>query len=91
MRNVLLALVVVPLLVLSVLSLRPGGLRRQLRNIVRRLKLALVLLGVYMVATGFVRLAFPGSWISDAAIGVMAVGLVVTFLILGQDRQYLQR
>ncbi len=69
----------------TVLSLRPGGLRRQLRFAARRLRLALVLGGIYFVANAAVRLAFDGGWIVDWGPPALALVLAVAFLILGQD------
>ncbi len=71
----------------SVLSLRPGGLRNQLRNVVRRLKLALALFGIYLVVSTVVRLAFPSSTWADVAMALVGAGLGLSFLVLGQDRQ----
>ncbi|HLH71417.1 MAG TPA: hypothetical protein VKY90_20945 [Candidatus Dormibacteraeota bacterium] len=87
MRGILIGLALFALVATSVLSLRPGGLRAQLRNVARRLRLALVLIGVYLVASGALRVAFPDApWAELAMIGV-ALGLAVTFVVLGQDRQ----
>src|SRR5205823_1773624 len=86
-RGFLLGLVLIAVLVVSVLSIRPGGLRSQLRNVARRLRLALILFGVYLVASTVLRLALPDSLPSEVALGTIAAGLAVTFLVLGQDRQ----
>src|SRR2546430_6747435 len=43
--------------VISALSLRPGGLRNQLRNVARRFKIALLLAGIYLVVSAVLRLA----------------------------------
>jgi hypothetical protein len=68
-----------------VLSLRPGGIRRQLRFAARRLRLALVLGGIYLVANAVVRVAFRDGLIVDWGPPALALVLAVTFLILGQD------
>ena len=90
MRGILIGLILLLFVVLSVLSLRPGGLRNQLRNVVRRLKLALILIGIYLVVSSVLRLAFPDSAPAEYAMAAVAVALGITFVVLGQDRQ-LQR
>ena len=56
-------------LTLTVLSFRPGGLRRQLRFAARRLRLALVLGGIYVLASTVARLllgvGWVGGWVAD--------------------------
>jgi hypothetical protein len=86
-RAFLLGLLLLLVVAVSVLSLRPGGLRNQLRNVVRRLKLALALFGVYLVVSTVVRLAFPSSTWADVAMALVGAGLGLSFLVLGQDRQ----
>lgn len=81
----MIGMLLVVFLTVTVLTLRPGGLRRQLRFAARRLRLALVLAGVYVAATTVVRIAFPEGWVSDWGLPVLAFGLAVTFLVLGQD------
>jgi hypothetical protein len=86
-RGFLIGLFLLFVLVTSVLSLRPGGLRNQLRNVGRRLKLALGLAGIYLVATTALRLAFRDGPIAEGGtLGIAAV-LGIAFLLLGQDRQ----
>ena len=88
MKGFFVGLILLALVVISVLSIRPGGLRSQLRNVARRLRLALILSGIYLVASTILRLAFPDSTASQGAMIAIAAALAVTFLILGQDRQY---
>jgi uncharacterized membrane protein len=71
----------------SVLSLRPGGFRNQLRNMARRLKLALLLAGIYLVGSTVLRLAFPNSGAAEVVMVALGAALCVTFLLLSQDRQ----
>jgi hypothetical protein len=86
MRGFILGLILVPLLVISTLSMRPGGLRQQLKNVARRFRLALVLGGIYFVGAALLRLAL-GSWpYADYGIAGFALLLGIVFLILGQDR-----
>lgn len=86
MRGFALGLVLLLTLSVSVLSLRPGGLRNQLRNIVRRLKLALTLGGIYLVASAALRFAFPEGNTAEFGTAVIAVVLALVLVFLGQDR-----
>lgn len=72
--------------VVTVLSFRPGGLRNQLRNVARRFKLALILVGIYLVGSGALRLAFPNSGIGEIGTIALAGILCVTFLVLSPDQ-----
>ena len=90
MRGLVIGLILMLVVVVSMLSLRPGGLRNQLRNVVRRLKLALILIGIYLVVSSVLRLAFPDSTPAEYAMAGIAAVLGITFVVLGQDRQ-LQR
>lgn len=87
MRGFLIGIALLVFVVVSVLSLRPGGLRSQLRNVARRLKLALTLAGIYLVSSTVLRLVFPDSAAAEVGMAGIAVALAVTFLVLGQDRQ----
>lgn len=70
----------------SVLSLRPGGLRRQLRHAARRLRIVLVLGGVYVVGSTIARLVAPdGSAVAEFAPPLLAIALGVLFLFIAQD------
>jgi len=86
-RAILAGLVLFALLAVSVLSLRPGGLRSQLRNVARRLKLALLLLGVYLVASGVLRVVFPDALWAELTVVGLALVLAAAFWVLGQDRR----
>lgn len=70
---------------MTLLSLRPGGLRRQLRFAARRLRIVLVLGGIYVFATAFVRIFVQQGPIVDWGPPALAVVLAVAFLVLGQD------
>ena len=72
-------------LALTLLSLRPGGLRQQLRMAARRLRIALVLGGVYVAASIAVRLLFPTGPVADYGLPVVALVLVLVFVIVAQD------
>jgi hypothetical protein len=90
LRGFLFGLLLAPLLVISLLSLRPGGLRNQLRNVARRFRLALILGGIYVVASAALRLLLQGKPAADFATVAVALVLTLVFVYLGQDRQ-LQR
>jgi hypothetical protein len=74
------------IVIISTLSLRPGGLRNQLRNMARRLKLALVLGGIYLLVSAAFRLAFPNG--AAAEWGTIGVGLVLAlvFIFMSAER-----
>jgi hypothetical protein len=84
-RGFLLGLILIVGLSLSILSLRPGGLRRQLRFAARRLRLTLVLAGAFLVGSGIVRLAFPQGPVADFAPPALAAVLAGVFLVIGRD------
>ena len=69
----------------TVLTLRPGGLRRQLRFAARRFRLALVLGGLYVLCSAIARIAFSDTFVTDWGLPALAVALVVVFLVLGQN------
>jgi len=68
-----------------VLSIRPGGLRRQLRLAARRFRLVLVLAGVYVAGSTAIRILFPEGWVADSGPPAMAIALAGAFLVLAQD------
>ncbi len=70
---------------LTVLSIRPGGIRLQLRLAARRFRIVLVLAAVYIAADAIIRVAFPEGWIADYGPVAVAVVLAVAFLLLAQD------
>jgi hypothetical protein len=85
MRGFVFGLVLIPVVIIGILSIRPGGLRKQLRMAGRRLRLALVLGGVYVVGSGLVRVFFQDGPVADY--GPIAIALIAAavFLVLGQD------
>jgi hypothetical protein len=70
---------------MTVLSIRPGGLRKQLRLAARRFRIVLVLAAVYLVAGTIIRIAFPEGWIADYGPLAIAVVLAFVFIVLAQD------
>jgi hypothetical protein len=85
MRGFLIGLLVFVFFSISVLSIRPGGLRQQLRFAARRLRIAIVLGGVYLIASGVVRIAFPDGPVTEWGPPLLAVALSVLFFVLAQD------
>jgi len=90
-RGFLIGLVLMVFLSTTILSLRPGGLRRQLSFAARRLRIALVLGGVYLVTTAIIRIAFPDGPVTDWGPPLLALALAVVFLVLAQDPAPTQR
>ena len=85
MRGFVLGLLLVVALTVTVLSFRPGGLRRQLRFAARRLRIFLVLGGVYVLGSGVMRIAFTSGPVADFGPPALALVLGVVFLIVAQD------
>ena len=85
MRGFLVGFVLLILVGFTVLSFRPGGLRRQLRFAARRFRLALALAGVYLVFSAVVRIAFPEGPVADFGPPILALILVLVFVVFGQD------
>ena len=69
----------------TVLTLRPGGLRRQLRFAARRFRLAIMFGGVYVLTSAIARLAFSDTFVTDWGLPALALALVVLFLVFGQN------
>jgi hypothetical protein len=84
-RGFLLGFILVVALSVIILSIRPGGLRRQLRFAARRLRLLLVLGTVYVVASGALRALFPDGPVTDFGPPALACVLLAVFLVFGQD------
>jgi hypothetical protein len=70
---------------LTILSMRRGGLRRQLRFAARRFRLALALGGAFLVFSAVVRIAFPEGPVADFGPPIMALALLAVFVVFGQD------
>jgi len=87
MRGFVIGLMLLLFMVISALSLRPGGLRNQLRNVARRFKIALLLGGAYMVASAVLRLTVQDQNASTWASIVAALVLGLAFVFLAQERQ----
>lgn len=85
MRSFAIGLVLFVGFSVTVLSLRPGGLRRQLRFAARRLRILLVLGGAYLAASTVVRLVFQEGPAVDFGLPALAVVLALAFLLVGRD------
>jgi len=84
-RGFVLGFVVIVGVAVTVLSIRPGGLRRQLRLAARRLRIVLVLGGIWMLGSLIIRVAFPNGPVSDYGPAGIAIVLGVVFLFIAQD------
>ena len=85
MRSLVFGLAVLLGISLTILSLRPGGLRRQLRLAARRFRIVLVLGGIWLFGSLIIRLAFPTGPISDYASPALAIVMGIVFLFVGRD------
>jgi hypothetical protein len=85
MRGFVFGIALLVLLTTTILSLRPGGIRRQLRFAARRLRIVLVLGGIYVVGSTIIRVAFPTGQVSDYGPPTIALVLFAIFMFLGRD------
>jgi len=69
----------------TVLSLRPGGLRRQLRFAARRFRIVLALGGIYVLGSGLIRVFVSSGPVLDYGPPALAILLGVVFLVIGRD------
>ncbi len=81
----MLGLLVLAAMSLAILSIRPGGLRQQLRLVARRFRIVLVLGGIWTLGSVVIRFAFPTGPVSDYGSPVIAILLGVVFLFVGRD------
>ena len=86
MRSFAIGLVLLVFFSLTVLSLRPGGLRRQLHFAARRLRIVLILGGVYVVASTVARLVFQEGPVIDYGLPVLAIVLAGVFVVVARDQ-----
>jgi hypothetical protein len=84
-RGFVFGIVLLTLLSVTVLSLRPGGFRRQLRFAARRLRIVLVLGGLFVVGSTIIRIFFPTGTVADYGPSVLALVLFAIFMVLGRD------
>lgn len=85
MRGFLIGLIFLVGLSVTVLSLRPGGFRRQLRFVARRFRIMLVLGGIFFIGSLIIRLAFPDGAVADYGPPALAIVLALAFMVLGRD------
>jgi hypothetical protein len=85
MRGPILGVLLAVGLTATILALRPGGIRRQLRFAARRFRIVLVLGGIYVAGSTIIRLAFPQGPVGDFGPPVIAIVLAGAFLVLGRD------
>jgi hypothetical protein len=85
MRGFAFGLVVLIGLSVTVLSLRPGGIRKQLRFVARRFRIMLVLGGVFAAGSTIIRIATPQGVIADYGPPALAIVLAGIFMAVGRD------
>jgi hypothetical protein len=69
----------------TVLSLRPGGIRRQLRFAARRFRIVLILGGIYIAGSTIIRFAAPEGVVADYGPPALAIVLAAVFMFIGRD------
>lgn len=84
-RGVAIGLVLLVLLSLSILTIRPGGLRRQLRLMARRFRIVLVVGGAYVFGSLVIRLLFTSGPVNEWGPVALALILAVVFLFAARD------
>jgi hypothetical protein len=85
LRGFFFGLVVLVAAGVTVLSLRPGGIRRQLRFAARRFRIVLILGGIYVAGSTILRLAAPQGVVSDYGPPALAIVLAAVFIVVGRD------
>lgn len=70
---------------MTILSLRPGGIRRQLRFAARRFRIVLGLGGVFLLGSTLIRIAFQEGPVADYGPAAIAIVLAVIFVFVGRD------
>ena len=85
MRGFLLGLALLTVLAVSVLAVRPGGFRRQLRLVARRFRIVLALGGAYVFGSLVIRLLFTSGPVSEWGPVALALVLAVVFVFAARD------
>ena len=85
MRGFFFGMAVLVVLGVTVLSMRPGGIRKQLRFVARRFRIMLVLGGIFVAGSTIIRIATPQGVIADYGPPALAVALAGVFMIVGRD------
>jgi hypothetical protein len=84
-RGFLVGLVLLTALAASVLALRPGGFRRQLRLVARRFRIVLALGGAYVFGSLVIRLVFTSGPVNEWGPIALALALAVVFVVAAGD------
>jgi hypothetical protein len=84
-RGFLIGLIFLAGFTATILSLRPGGLRRQLRFAARRFRIALALGGIFLIGSSIVRVFFSSGPLADFGPPALAVVLSAVFIVLAQE------
>jgi hypothetical protein len=84
-RGFLLGLVLFTALAVSVLAVRPGGFRRQLRLVARRFRIVLALGGTYVFGSLVIRLLFTSGPVNEWGPVALALILAVVFVFAARD------
>jgi hypothetical protein len=84
-RGFFFGLVVLVAAGVTVLSLRPGGIRRQLRFAARRFRIVLILGGIYVAGSTIIRFAAPEGLLNDYGPPALAIVLAAVFIVVGRD------
>jgi hypothetical protein len=84
-RGFLVGLVLFTALAVSVFAVRPGGFRRQLRLVARRLRIVLALGGAYVFGSLVIRLLFTSGPVNEWGPVALALILAVVFLFAARD------
>jgi hypothetical protein len=85
LRGFLFGLVVLVAVGVTVLSLRPGGIRKQLRYAARRFRIVLILGGIYVAVSTIIRFAAPQGPVADYGPPAIAIVLAAVFVVVGRD------
>lgn len=85
MRGFFFGLALLVVLGVTVLSFRPGGIRRQLRFVARRFRIMLVLGGIFVAGSTIMRVAASQGVIADYGPPALAIVLAGVFMIVGRD------
>jgi hypothetical protein len=84
-RGFVVGLVMLTALAVSVLALRPGGFRRQLRLVARRFRIVLALGGAYVFGSLAIRLLFTSGPVNEWGPVALALILAVVFIFVAGD------
>jgi hypothetical protein len=84
-RGFLVGLVLLTALAASVLALRPGGFRRQLRLVARRFRIVLALGGAYVFGSLVIRFVFTSGPVNEWGPIALALALAVVFVVAAGD------